>query len=164
MAKAHPSRSGHALVGCFLALSLPSCDEGMNAAESLGIQATDEPRPYQSEADAILRTELYATWGLEVFRERTWTVWWSDEACPDDPLGASAVVYNGRCFAGLTFWCQAVFVAWRGHISASAYAHELGHCLHIAAGWGGDGEHLDDEWWAAIQRANDRIAEGEGIR
>ena len=129
------------------------------------------PRPRESEALAIARAAARPLLGAAVDRA-TLHVRWRTGTCPPDllPAGAdptrTAVVWNRRCYSGLTFWGGETWIAWRGSFSSSAYAHELWHTWGSVAGHGDwilDGDAYTPGWCApcaeAIAATNARLRE-----
>jgi len=95
-------------------------------------------KPRQDEALKIVRDTYRPLLGAKV-DTATMHVRWSDKLCPyPDASGVkrTAVIHNGKCFAGLTFMGGEVLVAWRGSFSKSAFAHELMHTFLNASGHG----------------------------
>lgn len=80
-------------------------------------------------------------------------VYWSDEVCPTDEQGRTAIVHRGvhgrvGCVAGRYYGCGSMLVAWRGDVWASAYEHELLHCYRDRLYDDPDAYHEHREWWA----------------
>lgn len=93
-------------------------------------------------------------------------VWWTETFCPGKEK--TAVIYQEQCYSGFTFSCDYIYVAWRGTIASSAYAHELGHCFRLYLGMSGDGllsdggiGHVDETWWQMMREANEKVRELE---
>ncbi len=131
------------------------------------IETVPGPKPFEAEAEGIVLSHVEQEYpdleGVEP------VVFWTETLCPTSPgEEKTAVVYQGQCYNGFTFDCDGIYVAWRGTIASSAYAHELGHCFRLYLGMTGDGVrpdgggHLDEVWWQMIRDANDKIRELEG--
>lgn len=76
-------------------------------------------------------------------------LYWVNTTCSYDNVdNRTAIVYEDKCYVGLTFSCNYIYLADRGQISYSALAHELLHCAHIEIYKDGDGEHSHTSWWA----------------
>lgn len=71
---------------------------------------------------------------------------WSTDVCPGHPFPHTAVLIDGRCYAGYFrpgLW--RIDVAWTEEISDSAYVHEFIHVWQWLRGIS-DPEHLSEEW------------------
>jgi len=68
---------------------------------------------------------------------------WTTTTCEDRP----AVVWDNRCFGGLTFACDLMFVPEFAALAETALSHELGHCFRMYAGVDPDRQHVDEEFW-----------------
>lgn len=87
-------------------------------------------------------------------------IWWTETKCPKDDSGRNAVLYRGKCYAGLTFSCKEIYVALnssdRGKLCRTALLHEFGHCMRIemTPNRDGDAAHADTEFWGVMQEAD----------
>lgn len=82
-------------------------------------------------------------------------VWWADTRCPYSDNYAVVIEYNGvpdRCFYGIMFSCQEIYVAVSEHgkTCGTALLHEFGHCLYSRIFYDFDREHVDQEFWGII--------------
>jgi len=114
----------------------------------LFLPACSEPivkRPYQDSAVKLV-LDYYGA-------DDTMMIEWREDVCPG--YDATAVVYDGKCYSGLTFG-EYSLIALRGSYSSSAFAHEL---LHAAMSQKGiyDPEHKRDEWGVLVPVANDML-------
>lgn len=69
----------------------------------------------------------------------------------------NGILYDDKCFGGVTWTCSEIYVAHRASIGASSLAHELGHCYKLALMQDPDRMHIDDEFWQIIATANAQI-------
>lgn len=91
--------------------------------------AEGKPKPDQAQALQIVY-DVYRPLLSSNLDNVTLHLYWSSDACPypaPDGRTKSAVIYNKKCYNGLTFLGGVVKVAWRGSFSNSAFAHELLH-------------------------------------
>jgi len=129
------------------------------------------PQPREAEARQIV---------LDVFRlglgptvdHATVRLYWHKTICPyaaADGTKKTAVIHNGKCFNGLTFFGGVCRVAWRGSFSSSAYAHELLHAYLNATGHGGEQIDLADDdpklcvWCRELEREANRRLTAAGL-
>lgn len=90
-------------------------------------------------------------------------VWWADTTCPYHPdQYAILMKYRGspdRCFKGITFTCNELYVALSQRdpkkVCGSALVHEFGHCIYLDIWNEGDRYHLDSEFWDLISGSSD---------
>lgn len=87
-------------------------------------------------------------------------VYWVDTHCPDKP-GQTGIVYRGKCYAGLTWSCDEIYVAKRSTLASSALVHELGHCYRLVVHGDGDVGHVDDNWWQVNSVVNSHLRQWE---
>jgi len=136
-------------------LAVAACDEWPY------IDADQTMRPFQQDADRYLRKTLIKSYGMTpTILNIDARVSWSTTHCPD--TAKTAVIYNGDCYAGITFACDLVYVADRGCIGDSAFAHEMGHCFRFVQQVGGDPSHWDESYWSAINGIDAELRELEG--
>lgn len=123
--------------------------------------------PYKVHAQdkALLYTQFRVEDSYAVDLGETWEkakVHWSEEKCPynrDD----YAVVYRERCYYGIMFGCDAIYVALSNldaeRTCGSALLHEFGHCLLGAMGFPMDADHENDRFWTVIEDAHEETCE-----
>lgn len=132
-----------------------------------------EPRPKPREDEALTIVKGVFRLGLGPAADKVKTrVYWSDTLCPypaADGTRKTAVVYDRRCYAGLTFLGGTCRVAWRGSFSSSAYAHELLHAHLNATGHGSEQIDLADGdpklcgWCRELEREANRRLSAAGL-
>jgi hypothetical protein len=132
------------LSGCFFTSHY---DHGIEVAwyevpnQDIGIEIVEDYAEIESGINLDLNSVTNVYW--------TTTLCWSEDA----QAYKTAVIYRDICYNGLTFDVDEVYVAWRGSMGESAFAHELGHAYRIDLGWDPDGQHLDISWWEAMDAA-----------
>lgn len=153
---------GRIALGVLTILALSGCPSKSNDAPTtsrsyITIDTAGE-KPHQREAEQYIRQQVEQRRGVDL-NNTTTKIYWTTTKCPDDDSGLTAVVdsRNNKCYHGLTFSCREIYVAWRGTIGRSAYAHELGHCYRLVLGMGGDGKHEDTSWWKMMQEINSEV-------
>lgn len=128
-------------------------------------------KPRETEARSIVKGVYKGTLGDKVDSAKV-RVYWSDALCPypaEDGTYKTAVVFDRKCYAGLTFIGGHCKVAWRGSFSSSAYAHELLHAYLNATGHGGEQIDLPDGdpklcgWCRELEREANRRLVAAGL-
>lgn len=127
--------------------------------EERGIEVDDSIGELPNQSDTLLWAEEivedhYAVELGDLFAETT--VHWTTTICPDN--GYPAVIHEGRCYYGLTWSCQEMYVAkMKNPLCLSALIHEFGHCLLQEMGKDIDAKHEDDEFWGLMIQARDDV-------
>ena len=118
--------------------------------ESRGIEVeSNDVLPGQAEAEAL---------AMDIVGDYPNTnIYWTNTVCPTDAAGRTAVIYDGICYAGLTFSCDEIYVARRDFMWQTALIHELGHCFRLNMGLYGDAEHEVSSWWEWMQAINAEV-------
>jgi len=100
--------------------------------------------------------EDYCRLATGLYLDLTTEIGWTTTLCLSEVSGdyKTAVIYRDVCYAGLTFNIDDIYVAWRGTLGESAFAHELGHIFKIKLGIDPDGQHLDTTFWNAMEAAS----------
>ena len=132
-----------------------------DAGQPVSPEATS--RPGEARAFEIVRDAFDRGMGMQGLLEDSPRVRWSDELCPtratDGTYKTAVFDGAGRCYSGLSFEGCDLRVAWRGSYHASAYAHEIMHCLLDRAGRP-DPEHASEpSAWALVQATDEALAE-----
>ena len=79
-------------------------------ADPYGIESEGESRPFQLEAEQFVRAQLVERLVMtEAVLDVPIDVRWATNLCPG--YDATAVIYREQCYAGLTFGCDAIYVA-----------------------------------------------------
>lgn len=104
------------------------------------------PNQQKAKVLTLTRVEEHLQMSLSI----PTNTWWTTTPCPYSDEYPTAVVHDGKCYAGLLFSCGEIYVAERETVAHSAYIHELGHCILLHLGRDGDPEHKNQEWWNLI--------------
>lgn len=143
------------LMLCFL---LTACVVPM-APEDRGIEVLDTIEIYNQDkamftAQYMVEDEYQQDFG-DLWLDSI--VYWTDTRCPKN--GQYAVIYDGKCYHGLMWNCDEIFVALSNEDSertcGSALLDEYGHCLLMEMDpyHSGCPDHSDDRFWNVINIA-----------
>lgn len=132
-----------------LQLVVASCIAG----DDHGIETADVYKVYeQDKAMLLAETRFEQYYGVESTAFEWAEVQWTNTPCPYK--NAWAVVYQDKCFYGITWDCDEIYVALNkdepNRTCPTALMHEFGHCLRLDAGWDGDADHSEVEFWDFI--------------
>jgi hypothetical protein len=99
----------------------------------------------------LLAETRFEEWsGIDTDAFRRAEVYWTDTPCPYQD--GWAVVHEGRCYYGLMWGCDEMYVALNmndpDHTCPTALMHEFGHCLLMEAGLDPDADHSNDAFWS----------------
>lgn len=126
---------------------------------------SDEPVPNQEQAFEIIkeRIESAGLGHIDLAYSDTKT-YWTDSDCPEGDAYYGdhywpVVVYNGKCYRGLHFSCEEMYVAYEPsyedrRLAFSAYAHELVHCFLGHTLGDADNNHTEEWAWGEVLGAN----------
>lgn len=115
--------------------------------------------PGQARALHAMQDAAAAKYGRQLDVADSAKVFWTDTICPgtDD----AAVIYNGRCYHGLTFSCARIYVAINekepSDLCATELVHEFGHCVLLTLFGQGDPGHQMIEFWELERAAKEAI-------
>lgn len=146
----------------FIILFLSSCDY------SHPVNINPDIYKIHNQDKSMMLTQGYVEYGYDVRLGRVAEnaeVFWSDDKCPYR-MGDYAVVYKNKCYYGLMWECDSMYVALSNkdplRTCGSALVHEFGHCLRGKMGFdpqlpcpGMDASHKDDEFWDIINQAHE---------
>lgn len=88
------------------------------------------------------------------------TVYWSVGKCQ----GHDAIEYKGRCFHGIMWNWNRIYVRAHPRIADSAFVHEMSHAYRQLLLGSGDAGHSDADWWKYFSTDTNeivRVAEQE---
>jgi len=114
---------------------------------------SNHPKAFQAEIEDLVEERF----GHEVETNVFWTI----TPCPTSDNFPTAVVYKNKCYHGLTFDCDHIYVADRGKVGNSAFVHELGHCIRLDTGLNGDAKHEDIAWWEVIKELKQEVKDND---
>ncbi len=119
-------------------------------------------RPDQARAFEIVKASFARGMRTEGLLEDAPSVRWSETVCPapaaDGSYKTAVLDAQGRCFSGLTYEGCDIRIAWRGTYSASAFSHEIMHCLLDRAGTPDPDHTLDPAAWALVAETDGALA------
>jgi hypothetical protein len=136
-------------------IALVACGDIDNdrAPEYRGIEGASRYRMYgQRQSMLLFQSLVEGAYGVrfgDLFAEIP-DPFWVITKCPHDD--DTAVVYDGKCYHGLMFSCDEIYVA-VSHLNpqktcGTALIHEYAHCLSYMMSGNYDGAHLSDSLWS----------------
>lgn len=163
------------LLTCLLlsACILPLDDWFGTTPEDLGYYPSETIYAVANQSKAMILLQMavreeYPDVNLSNRHHEEVRVWWFDSRCPADPSRYAVVgardyrgIQKGRCYGGITFARQLVFVALsnldKDRLCGSAFLHEYGHVIHDDVGGDGDPDHSDERFWGVVSKVNEDI-------
>jgi len=84
----------------------------------------------------------------------TATIYWADTKCPYND--ENAVIYKNRCYYGITFSCDEIYVAIgkTNSTCGTALIHEHAHCVLKKLGLNMDRDHTGPIWPIVVEAQN----------
>lgn len=134
---------------------IPACD--LSALHGIDV-ADDVYKVYnQDKAMLLAEARFEDRFGLSSNAFREARVFWTNTPCPYQD--GWAVVHENRCYYGMMWGCDEIFVAMNrhdpNHTCHTVLLHEFGHCLLMEAGLNHDGDHSDEQFWDFIGEVTD---------